>query len=153
MTPDIGLKARMPNAVLKPLERLIGEWRTTGTHPAVPGTTLNGRASFAWLEGGAFMIWRSQIDDRLFPEAIAIFASDDEAKSCFISYFDERGVSRRYEIIVADDGFVMQRMDRNFSQRMVFKLDAGGTRMFSTGEMSREGRAWECDLSLTYERM
>jgi hypothetical protein len=152
MTADIGRKARMPNAALKPLEQLIGEWRTTGIHPAVPGTTLRGRASFTWLERGAFMVWRSQIDHPEFPDGIAIFASDVEAKSCFISYFDGRGVSRRYEVVVADDGFAMQRMDRKFSQRMVFKLEAGGNRIFSTGEMSREGKAWESDLSLTYER-
>jgi hypothetical protein len=56
MMKPIGSEARKPNSSLKRFEPLIGEWRTTGTHPLVPGKTLHGRASFSWIEGGAFLI-------------------------------------------------------------------------------------------------
>jgi hypothetical protein len=152
MASDIGSKAQIPNPALQPFDRIVGEWRTTGTHPGVPNTTLHGRTSFAWQDGGAFLVWRSQIDDPRFPNCIAVFGSDDEAKTTFISYFDERGISRKYDIILGADGdFIMQRIDPKFSQRMSFTI--GADRMACKGKMSRDGGAWEGDLSLTYERM
>ena len=39
MTP-IGAEAHRPNPALEPLTPLVGEWRTTGTHPLVPGTVF-----------------------------------------------------------------------------------------------------------------
>jgi hypothetical protein len=153
MTAEIASKAQIPNPALKPFHSLVGEWRTTGTHPLVADTTLFGRALFAWHDGGAFLVWRSHLDDPRFPDGIAIFGSDDETESVFISYFDERGVSRMYDITVDSDGFTMQRINRKFSQRMTFKIEAEADRMTCKGEMSREGGAWESDLSLVYERL
>ena len=70
----------------------------------------------------------------------------------FLSYFDERGISRKYDVTVDDDGFTMQRTDPKFSQRMTFKIEADGNRIVSKGEMSRDGGNWEGDLSLIFER-
>src|SRR4051812_37895591 len=98
MASEIGAKAQIPNPALKPLAPFVGNWRSSGTHPAVPGLTLHGTASFAWQDGGAFLVWRSQVDHPLFPDGIAIFGSDDEAATLFISYFDERGISRKYDL-------------------------------------------------------
>lgn len=150
---EIGLKAKIPNPALRPFSSFVGDWRTTGTHPAVPGTTLHGRASFAWLDGGAFLVWRSELDHPQFPAGIAIFGTDDVAKAWFISYFDERGVSRKYDVTVEGEGFTMRRNDPTFSQRATFTMEAGGDRIVSRGEMSRDGAAWEPDLSLIYERL
>lgn len=153
MAHVVGAKARIPNPQLKFFERVVGEWSTTGTHPLLPGATVHGRVSFQWTEGGAFLIWRSEVDDPRFPDGIAIVGSDDEAGTIFVSYFDQRGISRKYDVTVADDGFTMQRTDPKFSQRMTFTLEDGDLRMLSRGEMSREGAAWESDLSQTFERL
>lgn len=61
LTSKIGSKALKSNLILKPFEPLIGEWQTTGLHPYFPNTTLHGRASFEWTQGGAFLIVRSAI--------------------------------------------------------------------------------------------
>jgi hypothetical protein len=54
---------RMPtNPLLKPFEVLIGEWTLAGSHPLIKGT-LHGRASIEWMEGGAFLRIRSEIDE------------------------------------------------------------------------------------------
>ena len=153
MTSEIGGKAQIPNPALEPFVGLVGEWRTTGTHPAVPDVTLHGRVSFAWQDGGAFLVWRSQVDHPLFPNGVAIFGSDDDAKTWFISYFDERRISRRYDVTLTPNGFNMQRLTPRFSQRMTFAIEPGGDRIVSRGEMSRDGGAWEADLSLTYDRL
>jgi hypothetical protein len=51
---------------------LIGNWDTTGTHLLIPDVILHGRTSFEWLENGAFLLMRSEIDDPRFPTGIAI---------------------------------------------------------------------------------
>jgi hypothetical protein len=149
----IGSEARKPNPFLKPFEPLIGEWRTTGTHPLLPGKTLHGRASFSWIEGGAFLIWRSEIDEPEIPSGTAILGSDDAEGTFSMLYFDERDVSRKYGVTISGDVMTWSRDDPKFRQRMTLAIDAGGTRIVSKGEMSREGKPWEGDLELTYERI
>src|SRR5207248_3650786 len=96
-------EAAKPNAALQPLSVLIGTWNTVGTHPLVPGTTFHGRTSFEWIEGGAFLIMHSQIDEPDIPSGIAVFGTDDTTGECSMLYFDERGVSRKYEVSVQEN--------------------------------------------------
>src|SRR5687767_13692059 len=53
---EIGLAALKLNPRLELLSPFIGTWRTTGSHPMMPGQVLQGRTSFAWHQGGAFVI-------------------------------------------------------------------------------------------------
>jgi hypothetical protein len=73
MVTTIGSEAAIPNPALKPLGFLVGEWLTEGSHPVLPGKTLHGRTSFAWSDGGAFLVMRSEIDEPEVPSGIAIF--------------------------------------------------------------------------------
>ena len=153
MTESVQNEAAKPNPALEPLGALIGRWNTVGTHPLVPGKTLHGRTSFAWIEGGSFLIMRSRIDEPEIPSGIAIFGSDDEASgACSMLYFDERGVSRRYEAGFQDGAVRWWRNDPEFSQRCVVRIAADGRTMESSGELSRDGAGWEPDLALTYTR-
>jgi hypothetical protein len=151
MTKLIGSEARKSNPTLKPFEPLIGEWRTTGTHPLVPGKTFHGRASFSWIEGGAFLILRSEVDEPEIPSGTAILGSDDAEGTFSMLYFDERGVSRKYGVNISGDVMTWTRDDPKFRQRMTLTIDA--ERIVSRSEMSREGKPWEGDLELTYERI
>ncbi len=150
MTDKIGAKAIKQNPALKLFKPLIGEWQTTGTHPYFPDVTLHGRALFEWIEGGAFLRVRSQIDHPKFPDGVAIFGSDDEAGTYYQIYFDERGISRKYDVAITDNQIKWWRADAKFSQR--FTIDIQKDRLVSTGEMSRDGGDWEKDLSLTFVR-
>ncbi len=138
----IGSEAQKPNPALKPFEQLIGEWRTTGTHPFVPGKTFHGRASFSWIEGGAFLVWRSEIDEPEIPSGMAIFGSDDAEGTFSMLYFDERGVSRKYGVTISGNVMTFNRDDPKLRQRMTLAVDANGSRIVSKGEMSREGKPW-----------
>src|SRR3954464_4299098 len=89
-------EAAKPNPALSAVSILIGTWATTGKHPMVPGKTFHGRTSFEWIEGGAFLIMHSEIDEPEIPTGIAIFGTDDSTGECTMLYFDERGVSRSY---------------------------------------------------------
>ena len=153
MTSRIGSEALIPNPALQPFEALLGEWQTTGTHPYVPDTTFHGRTSFAWHEGGAFLIMRSEIDEPEIPSGVAIFGSDDTAQTYYMLYFDERGVSRKYDVTMTKDLLTWRRDESSLSQRTTIAIGDDGTTMVGRGEMSRDGGAWEDDLSLTYVRV
>jgi hypothetical protein len=153
VTEVIGAEAARPNPALEPLTPLIGEWRTTGTHPLVPGKTFHGRASFAWLEGGAFLVMRSEIDEPEIPSGIAVVGSDDATATFTMVYFDERDVSRRYTLEVAGREVTWHRDDPGFKQRMVITISPDGDRLDAQGTMARDGGPWEDDLRLTYERL
>ena len=139
MSSLIGREAAIPNPALQPFEVLVGVWQTTGTHPHVPGTIFHGRTSFEWYWGGAFLIMRSEIDERDIPTGVAVIGTDDAAGTCFMLYFDERGVSRKYDVSIEGNLLTWQRDDVHFSQRMTLTIDPGGNRMVSEGTMSREG--------------
>jgi hypothetical protein len=153
MTTPIGAEALRPNPALGPLAPLLGEWRTTATHPLVPGTTFHGRTSFAWHEGGAFVLMRSEIDEPAVPSAVAVIGSDDAAGTLTMLYSDERAVSRRYTVEVGDGQVSWHRDEAGFAQRMVLTLAADGSRLDARGTMSRDGGPWEDDLQLAYERI
>lgn len=151
MTDKIGSKATKPNSVLAPFGVLVGEWQTTGSHPYFPNTELHGRVSFEWLEGGAFLMMRSRIDHPEFPDSVAIFASDDDAGTYYQLYFDERGISRKYDVGITASQLTWWRNDAHFSQRFTMTIEPN--RLVSKGEMSKNGGAWERDLSLTCMRV
>lgn len=153
MSEKIGKKALKPNPALKPFEVLIGEWKTTGSHPFLSGVVLHGRVSIDWLEGGAFLVIRAEIDHPQFPDGIEIFGSDDVEKKFFMLHFDERGVSRKYDVSFENDQLTWWRDDPDFSQRFTITIEKSGNTMTSIGEMSQNGGAWEKDLSLTYTKI
>ena len=152
MSELIHNEASKPNSALAPFGVLVGTWTTVGTHPLVPGTTFHGRTSFAWIEGGAFLVMRSEIDEPQIPSGIAIFGTDDGTGECSMLYFDERGVSRRYEASLRDNVLRFWRDAPEFAQRFSATIALDGRTMESRGEMSRDGGAWEPDLQLTYTR-
>jgi hypothetical protein len=153
MTTDIGSEAQRPNPALHALTPLVGEWRTTGSHPLVPGTTFHGRTSFSWYEGGAFLLMRSEIDEPEIPSAVAVVGSDDAAGILTMLYFDERDISRRYTVEVVGEQVSWHRDEAGFAQRMVITVAADGDRLDAKGTMARDGGVWEDDLQLSYERI
>jgi hypothetical protein len=148
----IGREAAIPNPALTPFSAMIGEWKTAGSHPLLPGVRLHGRAAFEWLEGGAFLILRTEMDEPEVPSGIAIFGSDDAAGEHYMLYFDERGVSRRYEVELLERGYRWFRNAPGFSQRFVLTLSEDGKTMVAAGELSKDGVTWEGDLELRYTR-
>jgi hypothetical protein len=144
-----GAKARIANPALEPLGFLVGEWRTEGKHPLVPGETLHGRTSFGWHEGGAFLVMRSEVDHPQFPDGVAIVGSSDAGGFAML-YFDERGVSRIYEVSVGDRTATWRRDDPDFSQSTTIAAD--GDRLVGTGRMTDESGAWVDDLSQVFVR-
>lgn len=152
MVSQVASQAMIPNPHLAVLEPLIGAWTTVGRHTMMPGITLHGRTVFEWHEGGAFMRMRSEIDEPGIPSAIALIGSDDDAEGLTMLYFDERTVSRRFEVTM--DGAVLRwwRAAPGFSQRYVLTVAADGDTLRGVSELSKDDATWEQDLELSYTR-
>jgi hypothetical protein len=141
------------NQALEPFAALIGKWKTVGSHPDLPGKTLHGEASFDWLEEGAFVVMHSRMDETDVPTGVAIFGSDADKKEFYMLYFDERGVSRKYDVAVSGSAIQWWRDAPSFSQRYTWTIEDGGRVIKGSGELSRDGSTWEGDLQLTYTRI
>ena len=145
-------EAAIPNPALTPLSVLVGEWDTVGTHPFLPDT-LHGHTSIEWLEGGAFLAMHSEVNEPGVPSAIAIFGSDDVLETYFMLYFDERGVSRKYEMTLSDHIWKLWRNAPHFSQRFTGTFADNGDTIVGVWELSEDDSTWKRDLELTYSRV
>jgi hypothetical protein len=146
-------KASIPNPALEPFSLLIGNWSMTGTHGLMPDTILHGHASFEWLENGAFLLVRSKVDDPRFPSTVSIFGSDDAEAEHYMLTFDERGISRKYDVSLHGNIWKWWRNAPGFYQRYEGIIEDGGNTIVTKGELSRDGVSWEKDLDLTYTRV
>lgn len=140
------------NPTLKNLDVLVGEWNLAGNHPGIP-YPVRGRASFNWSEKGAFLAWRTDYEQSLPPDAIAVISGDDSTDHCTVLYFDERGVSRVYEMSLQDDVWKMWRNAPGFMQRMTGAIGQDQDTITVHGELSKDGFHWEQDLDLVYTRI
>jgi hypothetical protein len=140
------------NPALSLLDRAVGTWIVTGSHPFLPGRTLPGRVTFESIEGGAFLRMHSEMDDPEIPDAVAIFGADSEEETCTMLYFDERGVARRYDVTIVEDGFTWSRDSPQFAQRFRVTIAKDGHTMRGEGMMKKNGSEWEPDLQLSYLR-
>jgi hypothetical protein len=149
-------------ATLRRLGALVGEWTTESTHPALPGTVVLGRASFAWLEGKKFLIWREQAEHPDFPDALTMigFVNGLQAHS-----YDSRGVHRVMETRISEKTweFDLPREQPSdtafadgspgFSGRFVGTFADGGNTIIGHVQLSHDDEHWEDDLQTTYRRV
>jgi hypothetical protein len=96
---------------------------------------------------------RSEIDGPEIPSGIAVFGSDNGTKEFFMLYFDDRGVSRKYNVSFEKQTMTWWRDAPEFSQRMTCTVSDDGATIVSQGRMSKDGASWEDDLALTYSRV
>lgn len=141
-----------PTHSIKPFDVLIGEWTMVGSHPQLP-SALHGHSSFEWLRKGALLAWHFDwAHGQEIPSAYSIIGHDDAQEPCSMLYTDERGVARIYQMSLKDGVWKMWRESPDFSQRMTGTFSDNGNTIIWRGELSRDGVAWEPDLSVTFTR-
>ena len=153
MTSALSREAMIPNPRLSAFKAFIGTWTTVGHHSMMPGITLHGRTTFEWHEGGAFVCVRSEIEEEGIPTAIALIGSDDDAGVLTMLYFDERTVSRRFEVSTGDRTVRWWRTAPGFSQRFVLTMAPDGNTLRGVSSLSKDDTTWEQDLELSYTRV
>ena len=130
--------------------RLLGSWDIQGSHPLLPGDDITGRATFEWLDGHKFLIWRSHYDHPQVPDAMAVIGWADG--QLLMHYFDSRGVHRLYEVAVEGNQWRFWRDDAGFQQSFIARFDDDEDTMRGQGRMNRDDAGWEDDLAMTFRR-
>jgi len=142
-----------PDPELKSLDTLVGEWVMEGSHPFDPASTVRGRETFEWLDGGAFLIERWTIEHPDFPDGIAILGPDEATGDLRQHYFDSRGVARIYNMSLSDSVWRLWRDNPGFSQRFTGTFGDNGNTITGAWEKSTDGSTWEHDFDLTYRKV
>ena len=150
--PEIASEAKIHNPRLDAFKPFIGLWNTVGHHSMIPGVTLHGHIAFEWHEGGGFVCVRSDVVEEGIPSAIAIIGSDDATSQFTMSYFDERGVSRRFDVVLDGNELRWWRTVPGFSQRFVLTIAADGKTLRGVSSLSRDDKTWEQDMEVSYTR-
>ncbi len=140
------------NPSLHLLEFLIGEWEVTARQLDFP-KAASGTASFEWLEGGAFLLWRTSFEQPGPPGSKQIIGKDDSADTYRDLYYDERGVSRVYKMSLEGSVWKMWRNAPGFSQRFTATISEDGNTISGLWEKSSDGKKWKHDVEMTYVRI
>ena len=140
------------NPALKNLNFLIGEWEISGKHRLIPNTII-GEVNFSWFNGESFLIMRTDFNQSGPPNSTAIIGSDDSAEKLSMLYFDERGVSRNYEVEFFDNILKMERNHPGFSQKFTGKVKDNGNTIEGIWELCEDDINWKKDLEITYTRI
>ncbi len=144
------------NPALRDLNLLIGNWEMELSNAAFlpdPRATVKGKVSFEWLEDGAFLIMR--MGERLAkaPSAIWLVHRDQSNSGYKAFYYDDRKVSRIYEMSFSNKVWKLWRESPNFSQRFEGKISNDGNKILAEWQKSDDGKNWEHDFDVTYTRI
>jgi hypothetical protein len=134
---------------LEPFDALIGTWTTEAKHRMVDDVVF-GTTTFEWLEGGHFVVQRSQSDHELFPDGLSVIGAPESGDGLVLEYFDSRGVRRTYGVSLEDGVWRMWRDQPGFDQRFSAKLE----RDFFEGvfEVAETPGDWQEDMRVIYRR-
>ena len=141
-----------------PLARLIGAWEF---EPLVEGRSAGkGRATFEWIEDGAFVLQRSDAEwsdpgwvENAPKTTRSVIGWDDSTEEIVQVYADSRGVLRIYRGTMTDEAWRLERAAPDFHQRYVGVFRAGGRLIEGRWEFSPDGAAWELDFPITYRKL
>ena len=141
-----------------PLARLVGTWEF---EPLIEGRSKGrGRATFEWIEDGAFLLERSDAawtDPGWLENAPgttqAVIGFDDTTDEVVQLYADDRGVFRVYRGTLTDEEWRLQRAAPDFHQRFVGVFGDGGRTIDGRWETSTDGAAWELEFPITYRKI
>ena len=140
-----------------PLARLIGTW---DFEPLVEGRSAGrGRATFEWIEDGAFVVQRSEAEwtdpgwvENAPTRNRAVIGFDDSTDEVVQLYADDRGVFRSYRGTLTARAWTLQRAAPDFHQRFVGDFQDDGRTIDGRWESSPDGSAWELDFPITYRK-
>jgi hypothetical protein len=144
------------NPAIERLGMFVGKWNleiSSMSFHEDKSATVHGRATFDWIEGGAFLRERSEVPNTAFPRAIAIIGPDDSAETYSMLYFDSRGVSRIYQMSLNGETWKLWRDFPGFSQRFIGTFSDDHNKITARWEKSSDGRNWEHDFDITYTKV
>ena len=113
---------------LASMAALIGDW--TMESPQFP--EVRGRARFEWIEDGAYLAVRDDVEQGEIPRGMWIVGADDSTAEWTSLYW---------------------RNAPEFNQRFIGKLAPGGQTITAQWEMDADGSGWKKDFELVYRKV
>jgi hypothetical protein len=145
-------------ARLERLERFVGEWRIEAPAFPLPAELADpARTTFEWTLGGAFLLQRSSVPVPEAPDGLSVIGPD-AGDGYTQHYFDSRGIARLYAMTFDGRDWTLERHTPDFSplpfhQRWLGALSVDGETIQGRWEKSPDGRNWELDFELAYQRV
>ena len=142
-----------PNPALKDLEILIGAWdMEISEADFLPdrSATIHMPVSFEWLEEEAFLILRMGDPAAASPSALWLICRDESHSGYKAFYYDDRRVSRIYQMSFSDRACKLWRQSPGFSQRFAGQVSQDEKTIAAQWEKSSDGLTWEHDFNVTY---
>ncbi|HLV98444.1 MAG TPA: hypothetical protein VKT82_07170 [Ktedonobacterales bacterium] len=144
----------MKTPQLKDLEVLIGDWDWTMSNAWFLDsleTTVVGTASFEWIEH-AFVLWRFKLGASDVPESVSVIGYSSATERFEAFYYDNRGVSRIFDMRFDGKHWSMLRQDPDFYQR--FTAQVNGDTIAAAWEASEDqGKTWRKDFDLLFTKV
>ncbi len=138
-----------PSESLRTLDVLVGEWRTSA-----PAMEAEGLTTFAWLEGGGFLIERSTVSRPEFPNSVCVIGATGPGGALQQHYFDSRGVARLYEMTLENGAWTLFRAGPDWPQRYIGEISDDGNTITGRWERGDEpGAPLQHDFDLNFSRV
>lgn len=119
-----------------------------------------GRATFEWIEDGAFVVERSKAEwtdpgwiENAPGATQAVIGFDDSTGEVTQLYADDRGVFRIYRGTLTEEAWRLERAAPDFHQRFLGVFRDGGATIDGRWESSPDGETWELDFPIAYRRI
>lgn len=138
---------------------LVGEWDMWARGDEAGPV----RSEIAWLEGGAYLVQRSDIgpetavpadwEEHLPFPTVTMTGYDDTTEEFTTLYADGRGVARVYNASFSDGVWKQWRSAPGFNQRFTATLSEDGDTLTGAWEMSTDGENWAVDFDVRYARV
>ncbi|SRR5581483_7983176 len=141
------------NSALLPLQVLSGTWNAELSEASFLGDPFKKvvmQVAFEWIENGAFLVMRMPLDP---PDSIWIVGRDAASDDYQVLYFDNRNVSRNYQMSFSNRTWKIWRNAPTFSQRFEGKISEDANFIKAKWEKSLDGKTWEHDFSIAYARL
>ena len=137
---------------------LIGNWEF---EPSVEGRSPGrGRATFEWIEDGAFVLERSSAEwtdpgwvENAPKSTQSVIGFDDTTGEISMLYADSRGVFRIYRVSLTVEAWRLERAAPDFHQRFIGSFRDNGRTIDGRWESSPDGTTWELDFPITYRKV
>ena len=145
-------------AILRELDRFVGEWTLTAAPPGGPPWPGEAHVRFEWIEGGAFLAERWSLDASGLPEGTPTSGTSvygcDAAHGTYVQlYHDDRGVCRVYEMGLRGGEWTLRREGPPFAQRFHGTFSADGRTITGRWELKEPGEEWKTDFDAIYTRV
>jgi hypothetical protein len=142
------------NPALKDLEIFVGQWTAEISNASFLSdlsAKLQSNATFEWFEDGEFLVLRQGTKETA--HSTWFIGHDQDFLNYTVLYFDDRHISRVYEMSFKGDTWKIWRNAPNFVQSFEGKLSEDKNTITGAWRKSSDGKKWEHDFDLIYKRI